>query len=480
MGTILDQYGAVAGARFARAVNNNRTRGIVFNRRDADIHKLVNPSDRRALSALSRQCVFNNGVAKETIRQKASWATLDSFSPMYSGEDAEAGDAAIDFLENDYFPGLDLTGETTDWPEFLQIISKAIDRDGESFVLKTSDETGRLSLLILPSYMVRSEMFTIDRGKMEGARVEDGIGYDPISGAKLFFRVWASDTEFEDVPASSMVHLFERDFPEQRRGFPAFSHALSDLLQSAESKDLEILRQLVVSNIFLLNRSGTPPSPADGGFEAITNTATDDTVLREQIAPGIQYLKAGQELETVTHNTPGDAWQKFREALAREAVIGAGWSYSLVSIGGANKQGTVERGEILRARLAVRARVKTLARGARKFVEYGLSSPAAPAVQNVFSGWSFSKPARLTVDDGREDRALLERVKTGAMSETAYQANHGITLREHYMARAKELALATDIAAEFSQAGHPIDAADLMIRSNAPAPPAEEILIPDD
>ena len=118
MGTILDQYGAVAGARFARAVNNSRSRGIVFNRRDADIHKLINPTDRRALAALSRQCVFNNGVAKECIRQKASWSTLDAFAPMYSGEDTEAGEAAIDFLENEYFAGLDLTGETTDWPEF--------------------------------------------------------------------------------------------------------------------------------------------------------------------------------------------------------------------------------------------------------------------------------------------------------------------------------------------------------------------------
>jgi hypothetical protein len=467
----------VAGARFARAVNNSRSRGIVFNRRDADIHKLINPTDRRALAALSRQCVFNNGVAKECIRQKASWSTLDAFAPMYSGEDTEAGEAAIDFLENEYFAGLDLTGETTDWPEFLQIISKAIDRDGESFILKTRDETERLALLILPSYMVRSEMFTVDRGEMEGARVEDGIGYDPQTGAKLFYRVWSSENDWEDIPAASMVHLFERDFPEQRRGFPAFSHALSDLLQSGESKDLEILRQLVVSNIFLLNKGGTPPSPEDAGYEALTNTSTDETILREQIAPGIQYLKTGQELDTITHNTPGDIWQNFRQSLAREAVVGAGWSYSLVSIGGANNQGTVERAEILRARLAVRARVKTLSRGARSFVEYGLSSPAAPPVANVFRGWSFSKPARLTVDDGREDRALLERVKTGAMSETAYQATHGVTLREHYVARAKELTLAATIAAEFSQPGTEISAADLMIRANAPPPAPDEITL---
>jgi hypothetical protein len=47
------------------------------------------------------------------------------------------------------------------------------------------------------------------------------------------------------------------------------------------------------------------------------------------------------------------------------------------------------------------------------------------------------------------------------------------------MARAKELALATTIAAEVSQGGATITAADLMIRANAPAPP-EEITLDDD
>ena len=84
------------------------------------------------------------------------------------------------------------------------------------------------------------------------------------------------------------------------------------------------------------------------------------------------------------------------------------------------------------------------------------------------------------MDDGREDRALLERVKTGAMSETAYQATHGVTLRAHSVARAKELALAATIAAEFSQPGTEISAADLMIRANAPPPTPEEITLDDD
>ena len=48
------------------------------------------------------------------------------------------------------------------------------------------------------------------------------------------------------------------------------------------------------------------------------------------------------------------------------------------------------------------------------------------------------------------------------------------------MARAKELALATTIAAEVSKGGATITAADLMIRANAPAPTPEEITLDDD
>ena len=149
-------------------------------------------------------------------------------------------------------------------------------------------------------------------------------------------------------------------------------------------------------------------------------------------------------------------------------MVGAGWSYALVRVMSEGGQGTVERGEIVRARLAVTNRIKTLNRGAVRFVTYGLTDRRAPRVSEML--WSFSRPARLSVDDGREDRAALEQVKSGAMSEEDFQATKGQTLRAHYVKRARAKVLRAEIAAAHTTPEVEVSSSDLEIRADAPDP----------
>lgn len=470
--SVLDQYGSPIRSRFARSVNADPWRGIVFGRRDDAIGKLIPSSDRRALAALSRRVVFNTGIAKETIRQKASFSTQSAWVPSYMGEDAAAGTAATAWLESTWFGSLDLSGGVTSWPDWLELISKCIDRDGECFVMLTvNPDDATPALLMIPAYQVRhngEDGTRIRGGKFDGAILEDGIARDDF-GRPLFYRVHATDSEFEDVPAAAIVHLFERDFPEQTRGYPAFAASLSDILQGLESKELEILRQLICSNVFLLRRNSSGPQPTDAGFETVINAAAGEAVVKESVAPGIHYLRSNEDLEQFSQNTPGDIWERFQTRLWREAVVGAGWSYALVRVMSEGGQGTVERGEIVRARLAVTNRIKTLNRGAIRFITYGLTDNRAPVVSEML--WSFSRPARLSVDDGREDRAALEQVKAGAMAEEDFQAAKGQTLRAHYVKRARAKVLRAEIAAAHSTEEVEVSASDLEISSDAP--PAE-------
>jgi capsid protein len=477
---ILDQYGSPIRNRFARAVNSDPWRGLVFNRQEGRISDLVPSSDRRALAALSRRVVFNTGIAKECIRQKASFSVGGAFAPRFGGSDKGAGEAAVAFLDETWFPEMDLSGTVRTWPAWLELVSKCIDRDGECFILLTRNpdlEEFRPALLMIPAFQIRSQgqaSRRINGGEWDGATLEDGIGRDDY-GRILFYRVYQDQKEFEDVPAAAMVHLFDREFPEQLRGFPAFAANLSDILQGLESKELEILRQLIVSNVFLMRKGGRPPAPGDSGFETVVNAATGEAVVREKIAPGIQYLRGGEDLEALTHQTPGDIWQSFQGRLWGEAVVGAGWSRSLVRFVSEGGQGTVERGEIVRARLAVRARQGTLEAGAVRFITYGLTDPRAPVLDSL--AWGFTKPARLTVDDGREDKALLEMVKAGAMAEEEFQAHKGRSLRDHFIAKARGIELAAEIAAQFEG----VNPEDLLI-STAPAPQPvnREITLPND
>lgn len=474
MTDILDQYGSPARQRFALSVNRDRHRGlVVVQNNDRSIHELIPSGDRRALAYLSRKVVFNSGPAKECIRQKASWSVLDAWRPTYGGPDQDAGEDAVAWLEEEWFPRMDFCGQIRDWRQWLETTSKAIDRDGEPFVLLTRREDGGHAVKFLPAYAVRCDRDEkVKGGKWDGAKLRDGIGYDEFDRV-LFYRVFSDRDNFEDLPAASVVHDFERDFPEQLRGFPAFAANLDDILQGIESKKLEVLRQLLISNIFLVNKGGAPPRSTLPGYESATDTATNETIVKETVSPGIHYLKSGQELESVLQTTPGDVWESFQDRLWREAIIGAGWSYSLCWK--SSRQGTAERAEVVRARLAVRSRIATLTRLARRVLAWAMADPAAPRVSDL-SAWSFSRPARLTVDDGREDRALLEAVKAGVASEADYQAMQGRTREEHFRNRAMDVVRAREIAAEFG-----VDPADLLVRADAPGTEeSPEITLPDD
>ena len=457
MGTILDQYGRPA-ERFARAVNRDTSRGLVFNRRDDSIRKLIPACDRRALAALSRKVVFNTYAAKACINQKSQLVIGESFMPRYHGEDASAGLRAMDWLEDVFFSEFDYI-QSRKWRPFWETISKSIDRDGEAFILKTiRPGDGRHAITPIPAYRVRSDSPSyIMGGQNDGARLDDGIGYD-ASGRVVFYRVFSGDKDYEDIPVDRMVHIYDQDFTEQRRGYPAFSHALSDILSGLQSKELEILRQILVSNILLTNRGMRTPQSTDAGFEGAVNSSTGQEIVREQVAPGIYYLNSDQEIDVTTQKTPGKIWQDFQDALVKEAVVGAGWPASMVGM--SPGQGTAVRGEIVRARLSVRNRFRTLSEAAIQVLTWGLADPRAPRVESM--RWSVTRPARLTLDDGREERADLDKVLAGAMSEEEFQANRGKSLREHMTERARTIQTAEEVAASMSTPERPIRPEELL------------------
>jgi len=452
MGTILDQFGRPT-ERFARAVNRDTSRGLVFNRRDESIRKLIPAFDRRALAALSRKVVFNTGIARACINQKAQLVIQESFMPRYHGDDSDAGLRAMDWLEDVFFSEFDYI-DARHWRPFWETVSKAIDRDGEAFLLKTiRPEDGRHAVTAIPAYRVRSNSPSyIMGGENDGARLDDGLGYDS-RGRVIFYRVYTGEKDFEDIPADRMIHIFDKDFTEQRRGYPAFAASLSDILQGLESKELEILRMIINSSVLLVNKGIREPQATDAGFEGSVNTATGQEITREQVAPGIYYLDGdGQEIDVVTQKTPGQIWESFQSRLWNEAVTGAGWAGELV--GFSQKQGTASRAEIVRARLSVRNRFRTLSEGAVQVLTWGLADPRAPRVESM--RWTVTRPARLTVDDGREERADLEKVLAGAMSEEEFQANRGKSLREHMTERARTIQTAEEVAAAMSTPERPV------------------------
>lgn len=487
---ILDQFGnACRPTRFAHGASRNGYRGALWSPRNAGVDDLIPASDRKTLAALSRRLVFNQGPAKEAIRQKASYSVGCAWMPVYSGADSDAGAAAVSWLSDVWYPICDVRGGGHDWHEFLEVTSKCMDRDGESFVMLVRGDDGFPLIQHVPSYLVGSQMSveTVKGGRFDGAEICDGIISDR-SGRTIGYRVNTDEhgTEWTDVPASELIHVFDSDFPEQKRGYPAFSHALDDMKNSLSSTELETIRQNIISSIFLVEKTENEADMGDPAWTPHIDTTNEKASLSENLAPGIRHIRTSDDIQVVKHENPGDVWESFQDRLLRSAIIGMGWSFSMVwkSPG----QGTAERADVVRARKAVEARQKRLRYVAKRAVTWavavgdaenlGVTAPAS------MLRWSFNLPERLTVDDGREARSLQEGVNNGTISESEFQAFKGKSYEQHVREQANDKVTRYRVAREVTASnseGVSIDPEELGAKvDNANVPPPTETQNDDD
>ena len=481
---ILDQWGnPVSENKFAQGASRNPHLGSLFSPANRGVDELIPQRDRKTLAAVSRQLVFNQGPAKEAIRQKASYSVGAAWLPIYSGSDTEAGEDATSWLRNVWYPVCDSRGSGADWHEFLEMVSKAMDRDGEAFVLLTENDKEFPQIKQIPAHMVGSkpEVKQVKSGPYRGLKIQDGVITNG-RGRSVAYRVNKDPqgNTFEDISARDLIHVFDADYAEQRRGFPAFSHALNDLKNSLTSQQLETIRQNIISSIYLLEKTDHGPDPEDPAWTPSIDTTNNEAILTEQVSPGIRHLRSsGEELEVVKHENPGDIWESFQDRLIRSAVVGMGWAYALVwkSPG----QGTAERAEVVRARKAVESRQKKLRFVAKRAITYALAKAdqnpglTVSAPGNMLK-WSFSMPERLSVDDGREARSMKDAVEAGLCSETEYQSFRGKSYEQHCWEQAQDRITRARVAREATEnnsEGVTVTPEELGAHETQPAPVME-------
>ena len=442
---ILNEFGqpSITPSRFAHAADRSRVRGPQYWTRSTSIDELIPPCDRATLVSLSQRLYVNQGIVGATIDQKAEYSVGDAFLPEYGGLDEDAGNEVESWLRNVWFPNCDIRGGIHDWHQLLINASIAIDH-GDSFTLLTETNEGGFPMLQnIASYRVRSEgygkMMKVESGQFKGAKIHDGIIYNK-NGRAIGYRVYGDagnedKDDFTDVPARSMIHLYNPRFPGQGRGLPSFVRGLEDLKHCLQSTEDERRRQAIISGLGLIvtNEVGGPdlndPAYALGTGEgcAASKPVYENT-------KGVYYLTAnqGEKLEQIKHDSPGELYESFHDRMIRMALIGSGWAYSLVWKPAG--QGTAERAEVLRARRAVSARqnlLRYLARRAVSYaVSYGIENNLIPALKSPMI-WGFSKPPRLSVDDGREASAMRDDFRMGAINLSDIHEANGTSEEKH-------------------------------------------------
>lgn len=491
MATILDQYGLpISSGRFLDAANDrglDRPGQYILTE---NINRSVNWYDHRVILSVSRRLWANMGLIKGATCQKAMYAVERAWNPVFLGAAKDWGDEATRWLMEQYYPLCDVRGPNFDFKTNLYLSSISVDRDGDVFKMFTETADGWPQTQYLPAHRVGTPFGgekIVQSGQYTGLRISHGIIYNALS-RPVAVRVLREDVvsedyttdngAFDDVSMRDIHHSYDPEWFDQGRGFPAATHALNDLRDMKQSSDWERHFQLIASALGLEEHNETggidPSDPRFLGMQSVNGV--DGQVLERVLPNGTRYFKSntGAKVSTMTNDRPGDMWEKFQDRMTRSTLVGMNWPYALCW----KNEGTgpVQRTEIDKARGAVEDRQDLLEAGAKREVGYAISKaiklgadngglpPYPGADRGGFLKWSFTKPPKISIDDGRDAQQRRENFKMGLINMTNILAEGGKTLDQHLYERAYEVARRKEIQAEVSaKTGQDVTDNDMMI-----------------
>jgi hypothetical protein len=411
-----------------------------------DIGKIVTKYDRQTLVSASKTLYLNSQILIGAIDQKAMYSVGNAWLPVYKGKDTGWGVLAREWLANEWYEISNLSG-TSDFVEDLFIDSVAMDRDGEVFEYFTATPNGYPQIQIIPSHRIDSCGLPdgeLKEGRYQGSRWfhEDGIVYwkdNQRPAAYVFADENGKFSKFID--AAFIKHEFEKLWPEQKRGLPCFYASLNGLRDILQSEEWERMNLLSMSslNYTVHNETGGP----DQDEPDYTPPENEGEIAVQYLAGGrIMYAKAGagEKIEQHANFRPGNPWHEFFDMQARLALGQINWPYSLWKPSG---QGTAERSQIGLACRSVEDRQTKIAKIAKwritKAIVWAMANERIPQSSDWWN-WSFTKPPKLTIDDGRTSKERLEKFKAGIINATSMIGEEGNSFDENLIERGEEIA----------------------------------------
>ena len=201
------------------AANWSPRRGSVPGASPTDARNDLTPGVRTELVRKSRYLHKNSGFVREMVANMAIYSTGDGIRVQ-----AQSPDPAWNRAAEEYFSLWSAQCEVTrrfSFAECQSLACRGMDIDGEYFVHKTRDGQGEPRLQLIEAHRVGDEF-----GSKETL---DGIGIDAW-GAPVFYRVLEDDGKGRDLPAESMLHLFEPEWAGGVRSHPAMQHSINHIL----------------------------------------------------------------------------------------------------------------------------------------------------------------------------------------------------------------------------------------------------------
>jgi capsid protein len=418
------------------------------------VGKEVNLCDWRNLVSDSRKLYSNLGPVKGALCDKAMYSVGRAWAAKYTGKDRAWGEQAERWLNEQWYPTADVRGGMFDFVSDLYLASVSIDRDGEIYVLLTESEDGWPQIQLIPAHLIgcrERDDYEIKDGPYRGLRMMQGVIVNR-SGRAVAYRVLGYKPEDDrDYSARDLIQIYEPEWADQIRGFPAFTHALLDLRDHRTIQGYEKSASALASaqGLIVKNETGAPDAsdPSIGllrhrGDAAAGGLDAPEVVTEDVAGARVNYFLAGSGagIEILKNDRPGPNWESFQNRLIRNALVGAGWPYELTwdasQLGGANV-----RLLIAKAMRAVEDRQDLMRPVAKRIVGYAVAKAIKEGLlppNPEWYAWRFTVPARMTVDYGRDGNSDREDYKAQITNLGDILAEEGRDLDTHIAERKAE------------------------------------------
>jgi len=414
-----------------------------------DTKRDLTPAVRNELVRRSRYLHKNSGFVRELVGNMAIYSTGDGIKPQ-----AQSPDPAWNRAAEEYFANWSSQCEITrrfSFAECQALVCRAVDVDGEYFVHKTRDANNRPVLQLI-------ETHRIGDGGTSGAPTpfRDGIGIDSY-GAPLFYRLIQDEGDTKELPAESVLHIFEPESVSAMRHPPTVQHSINHILDEMELLALEKHAVKDNADISRVIKTDRGEIGEDGDFSLpVTGTGNQDpsdpVALQKIVGGKLVALKPNESIDSFESKRPSPTFTGFLEHLRRDAALGVlpfEFAADSSKIGGAGVRLVVAKAD---RRFSYRQLI-LIQRFLLPVWAYVIGDAIAQRELPAQPGWHkvrWQRPKRVTVDAGREAQQNRADVETGLKTLSESYAELGLDFEEQAEIRAQDARLMIDLATKYS------------------------------
>jgi capsid protein len=427
------------------SANASPRRGSVPGTAPRDARLDLTPQVLRELVKRSRYLVRNSGFVREMVGNMAVYSTGDGIRPQAQSPDPEWNRQAEAFFRS-WSARCEITNRFS-FEEVQNLVCRGMDVDGEYFIHLTRSRLGLPALQLIESHRIGD-------GTTAHHLTHHGITLDAW-GAPLSYRVM-EDQGTRDLPAQSVLHIFEPENASAARNAPTIQHSINHILDEMELLALE--KHAVKDNCdvtrVLKTEAGDLQDDSDFAISGAGTEAGDgsDPASLQQITGGkLVALKPHESLDSFEPKRPSPTFTGFLEHLRRDSALGVlpyEFAADSSKIGGAGVRLVVAKADrrfSYRQMILIQRLIKPV-----WFYVIGdaIDRGELPAVPEWWK-ISCTTPRRLSCDAGREAQQNRADVEMGLKTISDHYEELGADFGEELERRARDARLILETARKY-------------------------------